>query len=247
MPNRTEVEQTKMSVEQQAQQEQQEEHTRELLDRWNSIITLCEKEIAYKIELANKQDNSKAKLTNKRRDEILRDDLWDQYRQHRNSKLCSRCGQYQSYSILQSESSIIGEIHRFDLYSGSIRPFKIEYKLTSELITNPNNLVDEPFYNVCKPCQLHITGKKPYPLSSNLEEINHELNRLRKAEGKRRYKQEDDLKEIRAEILKKKKLEAEIEAEDDNKDEDTITNPKKKKAPTIRGKIGNILQGGFTK
>lgn len=233
-----------MSVE----QKEREEHSQELLDRWNTIITQCEKEIADKIEIANEKSLQKVILPKQRRDEIFRDDLWKEYKQRRTSLLCSRCGEYKSYSIMQSEHSLVGDIHRFDLYSGSIRPYKIDYTLKSELVTNPNSLADEPFYDICKRCQAHLTGKKPYPLSSNYEEITRELNNLHKIEQKRRYKQEDDMNEIRAEILKKKKAEIENDEEDGTDDTPpSDTNSKKKNEPSIRHRIGNILQGGSKK
>ena len=223
-----------MSAKQRARQ-RQEEHSRELLDRWKTIVTNCEKEIASKIKsvLEGNSIYQKSGYSDQRNDEIFRDKLWEQYRKRRAAKLCSRCGEYTSYSITESQRSLIHEIKDFNLYGGPIKPYKIEYKLESELITNPNGLADEPFYDLCKQCQDHVTGKRQHPLSFNLEAVTKQLDRLRKAEGNRRYLQEDDMKEIRAEILKKKKAQIEGDSDSENKD-----------SPNVRHRIGNILQGG---
>lgn len=130
--------------------------------------------------------------------QVLRENVWKDYRNRRQNKICSRCGIYHKHWITSDKTRI-----RVDLCSDDKFYLKT-YSITSKRIVNKNSL-DDDFYDVCKRCQDHITGKQQYLLSEPLEELEAELVRLRQSERLRRHEQESEIRNARKEAVKYRK------------------------------------------
>jgi len=132
---------------------------------------------------------------------ILRNQVWENYYKDRKDRICSRCGSYQKYKIIDDKYPTAHELNSkygYDFYL-------IEYKLEITEVRNINSLGDATWGNVCNKCKDHVLGIKPYLLDSSLSDIEFELRDLRNKESNRRLFQEDKIKAAKTKANKERR------------------------------------------
>jgi len=131
----------------------------------------------------------------------LRNQVWDDYFQRKKDRICSRCGDYSKYEIIETHFPTqrdLNEHYGFDFYT-------VEYKIKTTRILNKNSIEDGEWGNLCHKCKDHILGKSMHDLSSSKEDIEFEIHDLRQNERKRQLYQDDDIKKARAAFNKERR------------------------------------------
>ena len=170
------------------------------------------------LELVNKQEAAADDKTeqqqqedSRRSDEIFRDQLWSDYRDARELRLCSRCGLYNEYEIKCNSEPV-----KIDRYHGS-ELYEVSYWIDTKQIINPESLGDEQFYTLCKRCQAHIRGIQAYPLVRTEQQAQAELQTKREQEDTRRVHQKDkenaERRRIRIERIREERKQQRLDVE----------------------------------
>jgi len=139
-----------------------------------------------------------------RPDEIFRDKLWDEYRQRRREKTCSRCGSYKRYWVAPDTPKVIARIE-FPAPDKPIVYYQNMYKIDSDTVTNTGTLADNFWYDLCKRCQDHVLGREDYKLDNNRLQAERQKTYKIEAEENRLLYLEDEIKETRARAARIKK------------------------------------------
>lgn len=130
--------------------------------------------------------------------EKLRNQVWKDYFKNKEDKICSRCGLYNKYEVIELKKPAGGNLNERYGYNF----YLIDYELKITEIRNKNSLADSDWGSICQKCKNHILGIKPYELNSDREAAEFEILDLRKNEAKRRLLQEDSVKAARKEANK---------------------------------------------
>jgi hypothetical protein len=146
----------------------------------------------------NPQNENSSYLTELLNSEKLKNQVWSDYFKNKEDKVCSRCGLYNKYEIIEKKSHAGGNLNERYGYNF----YLTTYELKTTEIRNKNSLADSDWGSICSKCKDHILGIKIYDLSSDIEEAEFELLDLRKNEAKRRLLQEDSIRIARKEANK---------------------------------------------
>lgn len=187
---------------------------------WTQIVEVLEKHMSEMRDRANQplSDKDNKIIPEIYDSEALRDSVWKSYHKDREDRLCSRCGSYTKYEIVEKEIPI----HK-DLKDGyNYNFYVIEYELKPTHIRNKNSLGDVEWGHICTACRNHILGIAPYPLNSSQREAEKEIQQLRKKEHKRRLFQDDEISEARKAVNKARKENRNDEFKQERREHPTI-------------------------
>lgn len=170
---------------------------------WTQIVEVLEKHMSEIRDTANQPLSEKDSkiIVEIEESEKLRNQVWKDYRRDREDHLCSRCGSYTKYEIIEKEIPIHKDLR--DNYSYNF--YHIEYELKPTHIRNKDSLGSVEWGHICTTCRDHILGKAPYPLKSSQKEAEKEIQILRKQEHKRRLFQDDEITAARKAVNKARK------------------------------------------
>lgn len=138
--------------------------------------------------------------------EILRDQVWKDYRKDRENNLCSRCGSYTKYEIIEQTYPTAEELNTKYGYNF----FIIEYSIKKTEIRHDNSLGGVEWGNICNPCRDHMLGIASHPIQSSQSDTEKEIQRLKRKETTRRLFQEDKVKAAKAAINKERRENGEL-------------------------------------
>jgi hypothetical protein len=132
---------------------------------------------------------------------ILRDQAWEDYHYMRANHICSRCGDYSRYEIIETQLPTQRDLNEYYGYNF----YTIEYKIQVTRILNKNSLSAGDWGNLCHKCKNHILGIAMHDLSSSKEGIESKIRELKTNERKRQSYQDEDIKKARAKFNKERR------------------------------------------
>ena len=166
------------------------------------IALYMEENMMQMIEKANEKiegiDNRVTTIANEA--DLLRDRVWEDYHKMRSDRVCSRCGNYCKYEIIEKIIPTARELNERYGHNFHIK----HYELKSTTVMNKNSL-DREWGSICNKCRDHILGIKPFPLSSSRLKAEQDLVSLKKTERLRLLYQEDEIRDARARVNKSRR------------------------------------------
>lgn len=130
----------------------------------------------------------------------LRNQVWANYYNMTKDRICSRCGDYSKYEIVETKAPTSPDLNRRYGYDFYVKT----YDITTTRILNKNSN-DSKWGNVCSKCKDHILGKAKHPISSSQLEAERELQFLRLQEHKRQLLQNEEIEAARKEYNKERR------------------------------------------